>query len=154
MFHINSTRSSFPTHFNIYPNSVVSWNNTDVTTNCRISASLCSVISDLTSQHKTWFLFHLHVVSLWGGYSYWCLVEFPQPLALPQSFYCLVSSLPLPITATAEGPAMHSDSAINALHQCSGQWPTLYPCCLHTAFLDFRVCLVGTLDALGAGPEQ
>lgn len=47
-----------------------------------------------------------------------------QPLALSQSFYCLVSRLPLPITVTAEAPAMHSDSAINALHQCCGQWPT------------------------------
>ncbi len=53
-----------------------------------------------------------------------------QLLALPQSFYCLVSRLPLPITAMVEAPAMHSDSAINALHQCSERWPTICPCFL------------------------
>lgn len=42
---------------------IVWLNNTDVTTNSRISASLCSVISNLTSQHKTWLQFHLLVVS-------------------------------------------------------------------------------------------
>lgn len=43
---------------------------------------------------------------------------------------CLVSKLPFPITSTAEAPA----TAINALHQCSGQWPSLYPCCQVAAF--------------------
>lgn len=71
-----------------------------------------------------------------------------QPLAIPQSLYCHVSRLPLPITDTAEAPAMHSDSAINTLHQRSRQWPTVCLCSLLLSVSSARGMSVGDFGSI------